>query len=95
MNEFVTVDLLASFAGMVAIVCGLTQMVKHILSIDPKWIALALAFLAVLVTQVLSGPITVTSVALGLFNTLAVASAAIGLFEGAKGIKQGIAGADK
>ena len=86
LTEFITTEMLAEFAGVVAIVCALTQGLKKYLNIDPKWIALILSFLSVLITQILPQPLALERIILGLFNTLVVSSAATGVFEGVKSV---------
>jgi len=93
MNEFFTLAVLGTFAGMVAFVSIVTQVIKQFLNIDPKWIALFLSLLAVVFTQiVIPGAITYESFFLGFANWLLVTGAAIGLYEGVHGVTKFVNG---
>ncbi len=83
MDQFITMEMLGTFGGMVIITTALTQIIKRFLSVDPKWIALALAALLVAASQLLTTPLSSTSILVALCNWLLVTSAAIGAFEGA------------
>lgn len=90
MDQFISMEMLGTFGGMVIITTTLTQIIKRFLAADPKWIALALAALLVTVSQLLSTPLSSTSVVVALCNWLLVTSAAIGAFEGAVKPVQGM-----
>lgn len=86
MNDFVTWELIGTFAGAVALTTGLTQVIKHYLEkIDPKWIALIVALLATVgYATVHVGDVSPQAVAMAMVNGLIVAGTSIGLFEGVK-----------
>jgi hypothetical protein len=84
MNEFVTPDYLGTFAGMVAAVTMLTQILKQFIKVDPKWISLGAALAVVAVCKVLPNPPSFRDILLELLNAAFVCGAAIGLFETGK-----------
>lgn len=86
MNEFLTWEMLGTFVGAVTATTLLTQVIKHFITkLDPKWIALGVATLAVmgytlLYVQDYSGQ----GIAMAVVNVFMVTGASIGLFEGVK-----------
>ena len=87
LNDFITPELLVTFSGAVAVVAILTQFTKRFLpKVDPKWIALVLATLASTVKRLATGDLSAIGWVLAAFNAIALASAAVGAFEGCKGL---------
>jgi len=87
LNDFITMEFLGSFSGTVAVVTLLTQLVKRfIATVDPKWIALSLAGTVSVVKQLETGDFSAVSWILAALNTFVIAGAAIGTFEGFKGL---------
>ena len=81
MADFITIDLLATFAGMAAAVTLATEIIKFFVPANPKWIALFLAFVATFVMQVLPNPLTAQGLLLAFINWLLVTGTSVGLFE--------------
>ena len=86
LNDFITPEFLGTFSGVVLVVTLLTQLVKgFVTTIDPKWIALALAGLMSVVKELTNGTFSAAGWILAGLNAFLVAGAAIGAFEGLKG----------
>lgn len=83
MNEFLTWEFLATFAGSVAFVTFVTELVKYYLTkIDPKYIALVAAVVVTFAVRLLFyKDFTLDGLVLATFNVAAVLFAAIGTFE--------------
>ncbi|MCL2563767.1 MAG: hypothetical protein FWE08_07000 [Oscillospiraceae bacterium] len=87
LNGFITPEFLGTFSGAVAVVTLLTQLVKNFVTIaDPKWIALTLAGAVSAVKQFALGDFSAAGWILAGLNTVVIAGAAIGMFEGLKGL---------
>ncbi|MCL2568639.1 MAG: hypothetical protein FWE12_04280 [Oscillospiraceae bacterium] len=87
LNDFITPEFLGTFSGVVAVVTLLTQVVKRFVTgVDPKWIALGLALVMSAVKQVETGDLRTGSLLLAGLNAFVIAGAAIGTFEGFKGL---------
>jgi len=84
MNEFITVEVLGTFAGITAATCVLTEVIKRYISIDPKWIALAVAGLLCFGRALIfTGDFSAGGIFMTTVNWLVVTGSSIGLFEGA------------
>lgn len=82
MTEFLTWELLSTFAGSVAAVTLITQLAKQYLNLDPKWIALAASILVCVAVQAFYlQDFTAAGLVLMGFNILVVLAAAIGSYE--------------
>jgi len=89
LNDFITLEFLGSFSSTVAVVTLLTQLVKNFVTeIDPKWIALVLAGVVSSIKQLATGDLSAISWMLAGLNAFAIAGAAIGTFEGFKGLSK-------
>ena len=87
LNDFITLDFLGTFSGVVAVVTLLTQLVKSFVSaVDPKWIALTVSGAVSVVKQLATGDFSAVAWILVGLNTFVVAGAAIGAFESFKGL---------
>ena len=87
LNDFITMEFLGSFSGVVVLVTLLTQLIKRfVTAVDPKWIALILAGTVSVVKQLESGDFSVTGWILAALNAFVIAGTAIGAFEGFKGL---------
>ncbi|MCL2587950.1 MAG: hypothetical protein FWD84_00910 [Oscillospiraceae bacterium] len=87
LNDFITMDFLGTFSGVVALVTLLTQLIKRFVStVDPKWISLTLAGTVSFIKQLETGDFTTTGWILAALNAFVITGAAIGAFEGCKGI---------
>jgi len=86
LNDFITLEFLGTFSGVVVVVTLLTQIVKRfVAAYDPKWIALTLAGMMSTVKQLAAGDVSAVGWILAGLNALVIAGAAIGTFEGLKG----------
>lgn len=83
MNEFFTWEFLATFAGSVAFVTTITEVVKYYLAkLDPKYIALAAAIVVTFAVRLLFyKDFTPEGLVLATFNVVAVLFGSIGAFE--------------
>ena len=83
MDNFFTWDYLATYGGMIAFVTGVTQLAKFYLpKIEPKWIALAAAFIGQLAVQIIfTKDMSAQGIGMALINVIAVLLGSIGLFE--------------
>ena len=90
MNGFMNLATFSTFAGMVAAVTLLTQVLKQFTKkINPKWIALFVAGIVVIFVEiVIPDRISYESAFLAFANWLLVTGASIGLFEGGKSVGQ-------
>ena len=87
LNDFITLEFLGTFSGVVVVVTLLTQIVKRfVTAIDPKWIALAFAVAVSTLKELAVGDLSVPGWILAGLNALVITGAAIGTFEGAKGL---------
>jgi len=87
LNEFISMEFLGTFSGVVAMVTLLTQVVKRfVTTVDPKWIALILAGMVSAVKQLGTGDFSAIGWMLAILNAFVIAGAAIGTFEGVKGV---------
>jgi len=85
LNDFITMEFLGTFSGVVIVVMLLTQLIKGFLTaVDPKWIALTLAAVVSVVKQLETGDFSAAGWILAVLNTFIIAGAAIGTFEGSK-----------
>ena len=80
-------EFLGTFSGVVLVVTLLTQLVKGFLTaVDPKWISLTLAGTVSFVKQLETGDFSAAGWILAVLNAFVIAGAAIGVFEGFKGL---------
>ena len=84
MNEFFTPDMLKTFAGSVAAVTALTQVLKTYIpqKLDPKWLALVLSIIITFGVQFVFDGATSENWIMSAFNALAITGASIGAYEG-------------
>ncbi|MCL2079402.1 MAG: hypothetical protein FWH17_06100 [Oscillospiraceae bacterium] len=88
---YLTMEILLSPISCAAAVAALVQLTKrHVMDVDPKWLALAFAFITQIAVLMHGGIIGVTAILLMLLNTLIVAGAAIGAFEGVKSLARAV-----
>jgi len=81
-NNFLTWDFLSTFGGSIVAVVALTQVIKKYINIDPKYIALALSFIIMLVNQIsILQDFRLESFVISIFNALIVTGMSIGIFE--------------
>lgn len=83
MENFLTWEMLGTFAGAVLAVTALTQVLKNYIRFDAKWVALVLSILIVIGLQFVLGNFAVESWVLAVLNALVVAGTSIGAFESA------------
>ena len=84
--ESLTWELLLTTVGCAAATTALTQIIKKLIGIDPKWIALVVAlFLSVCAQIVLVGA-TAGGIIMAAINGILAAGTSIGLFEGLKSV---------
>lgn len=97
MQEFLTWEMLGTFAGAVGATTVLTQIAKRFITrVDPKWIALTFALLISLGrTLFYIRESSVQAIALAVFNGLMVAGSSVGLFEGVKSFGRSVLHKDK
>lgn len=83
MNEFFSWEFLATFAGSIAFVTTVTQVIKYYLpKIEPKFIALGAALFVTFAIQLLFyKDLSLEGLVLALFNVFAVLFGSIGTFE--------------
>lgn len=83
MSEFFTWEFLATFAGSIAFVTALTEVIKYYLpKINPKYIALVAAVLVTFAVQLLFyKDFSTEGMVLAAFNVIAVLFGSIGAFE--------------
>lgn len=85
MEEFFTLDILQTYAGMVAAVTIMVQFSKGFLKEAPDWWVRILAFTTSMVLQAfvlyVSQGITVETIGLGILNAVLITLAAIGTYE--------------
>ena len=87
LNDFISPAFLGTFSGVVVTVTLLTQLVKGFLpKVDPKWIALVFACAVSVVKQLATGDYSPGAWILAGLNAFVITGAAIGAFEGVKGI---------
>ena len=87
---------MGTFSGMTAAVTLLTQVVKQFIKVDPKWIALAIAGVAVTFVQlVIPGAPTYESAFLACANWLLVTGASVGLFEGGRSVGKALGAGER
>ena len=87
LNDFLTMEFLGTFSGVVVVVTLLTQLVKgFVTTVDPKWIALFLAGTVSVIKQLETGEFSLSSWILAALNAFVIAGTAIGTFEGFKGL---------
>ena len=87
LNDFITLEFLGTFSGAALVVTLLTQLAKRfVTAIDPKWIALFFAGAVSLVKELARGDFSAAAWFLAGLNAFVIAGAAIGGFEGAKGV---------
>jgi len=83
MNDFVTWGALGTYAGMAAVTCALTEVLKKYINLDPKWIALiAAGVLAFGHTLIFLGDYSASGIFMTAVNWLVVTGSSIGIFEG-------------
>jgi len=81
--DFIDVEAVKTFAGAVALVVAITQVIKnYIPKVDPKYISLVLSFVVMFgILFIFSKDFTVAGIFLCVLNSLLVSGAAVGLFE--------------
>ena len=79
--EQLTWEMLGTTAGAATAVSLLTQIIKHFLPIDPKWIALGLALVILIGVQLISGDFAPASFLLSVFNALVATGTSVGVYE--------------
>ena len=93
LNQFFTIDMIGTMAGMTAFVMLLTQITKWIVSgtvvekLNTKWYALFWSLIGNGAILVFSQDMNAQSIFSAIINVLLVAAAATGVFDGARTIK--------
>jgi hypothetical protein len=81
-NSFLTWEFLGTFTGSIAAVTVLTQVIKKYLKIDPKWIALVISLIIMLVAQTqIEHDLGVETFVISIFNALIVTGISISIYE--------------
>lgn len=82
MNDFLTWDILGTFAGCVAAVVILTELLKKVLpKLSPLLISFVMALIILTVSKVVTGTMNWTDIVLNIFNAGVVSLAANGGFD--------------
>ena len=82
MNDFITWEFLATFAGVVAAVTALTEITKQFISLNLKWISLLLSAIVVLGGSILVlGKTDGSKILLSCINVFVVCGAATGTYK--------------
>ena len=83
MNEFVSIDILATIAGCSLIITLLTQVFKKYLpeKIDTKWLALIFSVIVGILRIIYLGQFDFAGIVSGIFNIFVLLAAAIGIYE--------------
>lgn len=82
MNEFFSWEYMATYGGMTLFVTTATQVIKHYININPKWIALAAAIIGQIAVQALYlKDFSLSGIAMSVFNTFCVLLSAVGTYE--------------
>lgn len=93
LNEFFTWEYLATFAGCMVATGLVTQMVKgsldKVVSIPTQLLAWMVAVVILVLAQLFTGTLTVSTGVLSLLNGIAVASATSGTISGVKRLARG------
>ena len=84
----ITIETLATIGGCTAVVTALTQIVKHYIKIDPKWIALILSLIIQVSTCAILGDLALMSLLIAVINAVLVTGASVGLYEGVNSVKK-------
>ena len=87
--ESLTWELLLTTAGCTAATTALTQIIKKLIAIDPKWIALVVAIFLSVCAQIFFVGATAGGIIMATINGILAAGSSIGLFEGLKSIGGG------
>ena len=83
MQEFISWEIMATFGGSALMVTVLTEIAKHYLTADARWIALFLSAVASFGVQLVHyHEFTVGAFVMSSLNALLLAGTAIGTFEG-------------
>lgn len=83
MNEFITLDFMATFGGAVFVVELFTEILKKLgVKLDPRVIALIISIIVTMCVQTFFyADLSASAIVLAAFNALLVCAAAIGAFE--------------
>jgi hypothetical protein len=81
MNDFFTLQYLATFAGMVLAVNLLTQATKTFFNFSTRWLVLAYAVIIQGFVLLFTGGFTGSQVFLGIINAVLVATTAVGTYQ--------------
>ena len=82
MDGFITAEMLTTFAGAVAVVTLLTQLLKGFIpKLDPRLVALVFSVIIVAGFQILTGVHNVIDIIISVINAVIVSIAATGAFE--------------
>ncbi|KPU42139.1 hypothetical protein OXPF_39180 [Oxobacter pfennigii] len=80
MNEFFTLEYLATFAGMTVAVNLIVQAIKGFFGLQTKWLVLMVALVVQFGVLFFTGRLIPEQAFLGLFNALLIAMTAVGNF---------------
>ena len=83
MNDFISIEILASIAGCAAVVTLLTQVFKTYLpqNIDTKWLSLVFATVIGIIRIIYVGQFDFAGIVSGIINIFVLLGVSIGIFE--------------
>ena len=83
MNEFVSIDILATIAGCSMIITLLTQVFKKYLpeKLDTKWLALVFSIIIGVLRIVYVGQFDFAGITSGIINIFVLLSVSVGIYE--------------
>ena len=91
MNEFISIDILATIGGCSLIITLLTQVFKRYLpeKIDTKWLALVFSIIVGVLRIVYVGQFDFVGIVSGILNIFVLLGTSVGLYEVGKSVLQG------
>lgn len=91
MNEFISIDILATIGGCSLIITLLTQIFKKYLpdKIDTKWLALIFSIIVGVLRIVYVGQFDFAGIVSGILNIFVLLGTSIGLYEVGKDLLKG------
>lgn len=83
MNDFISIEILASIAGCAAVVTLLTQVFKTYLpqNIDTKWLSLVFATVIGIIRIIYVGQFDFAGIVSGIINIFVLLGVSVGIFE--------------
>lgn len=91
MNEFISIDILATIGGCSLIITLLTQVFKRYLpeKIDTKWLALVFSIIVGVLRIVYVGQFDFAGIVSGILNIFVLLGTSVGIYEVGKSVLQG------